>query len=96
MENIILSIITLGALFYLYKKQKSIKVVEYIAISFFVLLLLDLPFLFSNGFIHMVLLNPKQTLLFDTFYSIGTLKILLPIAAILIWPWAICQIFILI
>ncbi|MCT7602495.1 hypothetical protein [Aliarcobacter butzleri] len=70
-------------LFYLYKKQKSIKVVEYIAISFFILLLLDLPFLFSNGFIHMVLLNPKQTLLFDTFYSIGTLKILLPIAAIL-------------
>lgn len=68
--------------FYLYK-IKNIKVAfKYIAVSLPIFLLFDLPFLYSEGFIQMVLLNPKQSLLFDSFYNIGSVNILLPIAAI--------------
>ena len=42
-------------LFYLYKKYNSNASVKYILISGLILLLIDLPFLFSDGFIHMVL-----------------------------------------
>lgn len=70
-------------LFYLYKKFQLNFSVKYLAISLLVLITFDLPFIFSDGFIHMVLLNPKQSLLFDTFYNIGSVKLLLPVAAIL-------------
>lgn len=70
-------------LFYLYKKFEIYKVIRYLGISLFFLVVFDLPFLFSDGFIQMVILNPKQSLLFDTFYDIGSVKILLPVAAIL-------------
>ena len=70
-------------LFYLYKKFQLSLAVKYLAISLLVLVAFDLPFIFSDGFIHMVLLNPKQSLLFDTFYNIGSVKLLLPVAAIL-------------
>lgn len=70
-------------LFFLFKKESYKVVLTYILISFSTLLLLDLPFLFSDGFIQMVLLNPKQSLLFDSFYVIGEVKLLLPISAIL-------------
>ena len=70
-------------LFYLYKTQDIRKVFKYLFISLGIFIFLDLPFLFSDGFIHMVLLNPKQSLLFDSFYNIGEVKLLLPIAAIL-------------
>ena len=70
-------------LFYLYKKFQLSLAVKYFAISLFVLVAFDLPFVFSDGFIHMVLLNPKQALLFNTFYNIGSVKILLPVASIL-------------
>jgi uridine kinase len=77
-------IIALPLLFFYLYKIKNIKVaLKYIAVSLAVFLLFDLPFLFSNGFIQMVLLNPKQSLLFDSFYNIGSVNILLPIAAIL-------------
>lgn len=70
--------------FYLYKLKELRIVIEYTFISLVVLLAVDLPYLFSEGFLHMVLLNPKQTLLFDTFYSIGSVKFLLPVAAIVL------------
>lgn len=69
--------------FYLYKIKNINLAFKYIAISLTVFILFDLPFLFSEGFIQMVLLNPKQSLLFDSFYNIGSVNILLPIAAIL-------------
>lgn len=69
-------------LFYLYKKYNFNASVKYILISGLILLLIDLPFLFSDGFIHMVLLNPKQSLIFDAFYSIGTVKLLFPVFVI--------------
>lgn len=71
-------------LFYIYKKFELKNAVKYFAISLITLAIFDLPFLFSDGFMQMVLLNPKQTLLFDTFYNIGSVKLLLPVAAILI------------
>ncbi len=71
------------ALFYLYKKFQLSLAIKYLAISLIILIAFDLPFIFSDGFIHMVLLNPKQLLLFDTFYNIGSVKLLLPVAAIL-------------
>lgn len=77
-------IIALPLLFFYLYKIKNIKVaLKYVVVSLTIFLLFDLPFLFSDGFIHMVLLNPKQSLLFDSFYNIGSVNILLPIAAIL-------------
>jgi len=70
-------------LFYLYKSQNTKNVIKYLSVSLAVFLFLDLPFILSDGFIQMVLLNPKQSLLFDSFYNIGEVKLLLPIAAIL-------------
>ncbi len=69
--------------FYIYKKFHLSLAAMYLATSLLVLAIFDLPFLFSDGFIQMVLLNPKQSLLFDTFYNIGSIKLLLPVAAIL-------------
>ncbi|TRX13399.1 uridine kinase [Flavobacterium gawalongense] len=69
--------------FYLYKIKNIRVALKYIAVALTIFLLFDLPFLFSDGFIQMVLLNPKQSLLFDSFYNIGSVNILLPIAAIL-------------
>jgi uridine kinase len=77
-------IIALPLIFFYLYKNKNIKVAfKYIVIALSIFLLLDLPFLFSDGFIQMVLLNPKQSLLFDSFYNIGSVNILLPIASIL-------------
>lgn len=70
-------------LFYLYKKFHFSSSAKYASLSVITLFLFDSPFLFSDGFITMVVLNPKQSLLFDTYYNIGTVKILLPVAAIL-------------
>ena len=70
--------------FYLYKVEKFNVALKYLVISLTIFLLFDLPFLFSDGFIQMVLLNPKQSLLFDSLYNIGSANILVPVAAILI------------
>lgn len=64
-----------------YSFQKS---VIFSVIPFLVLILFDLPFVFSEGFLQMVIFNPKQSLLFDSYYDIGSLRILLPILSILI------------
>ena len=76
-------IVTLPLIFfYLYKIEKVKVAFKYLAISLIIFLLFDLPFLFSDGFIQMVLLNPKQSLLFDSLYNIGSVNIIVPIAAI--------------
>ena len=69
-------------IFYIFKKLNIDQAVKYLLITFSILLMFDWPFMFSEGFINMVLFNPKQSLLFDTFYNIGSLKILLPISSI--------------
>ena len=70
-------------LFYLFKKYSSKEMIFYVFIVLGTLFILDLPFIFSDGFIYMVLMNPKQALLFDSYYKIGDLELLLPIASIL-------------
>ena len=70
--------------FYLFKKYSRFDVLKYIATAFIVALFFDIPFIFSDGFFHMVLNNPKQSLLFDTFYKIGGLNLLFPIAIIIL------------
>ena len=71
-------------LFYIYRKFKLFITLKYLLTCLILLAVFDLPFIFSEGFIQLVILNPKQTLLFDTFYDIGSAKILLPVAAILL------------
>lgn len=68
--------------FYLYKIKNINVALKYLLNSLIIFTLIDLPFLFSEGFEQMVLLNSKQSLLFDSFYNIGSVSILLPIAAI--------------
>jgi uridine kinase/Gpi18-like mannosyltransferase len=68
--------------FYLLKKHRIKKVIAYFLALLSIIIVLDLPYLFSDGFIYMVLMNPKQYLLFDSYYQIGTLKLLLPLSSI--------------
>ena len=70
-------------LFYLYKSENIKVSIKYFFISISLFLFLDFPFLLSDGFYQMVILSPKQSLLFDSFYKIGELKLFLPVAAIL-------------
>ena len=67
---------------YLIKQYGVKKALSFILIPFIVLVVFDLPYLFNNGFLEMVLFNSKQSLLFDSYYMIGNLKLLLPVAAI--------------
>jgi len=98
-KNIIYSAISLGLalatkthvlvalpliFFYLIKVEKIKTAIKYSLISLIIPIVLDLSFLFSDGFIKMVILNSKQLLLFDSYYIIGEVKILFPIAALLI------------
>ncbi|MCT7433176.1 hypothetical protein N5T66_07740 [Aliarcobacter cryaerophilus] len=69
--------------FYLYKTTNLRNIGKYTFISLLIFLVFDLPFIFTEGFQQMVLFNHKQALLFDSFYNIGELKLLLPVAAIL-------------
>lgn len=69
--------------FYLYKTTNLKNMGKYIFISLSIFLIFDLPFMFTEGFQQMVLFNHKQALLFDSFYNIGELKLLLPVATIL-------------
>lgn len=70
--------------FYLIKSHNIREVVSYFLIIFGIFVFVDIPFFFSQGFQEMVLFNSKQSLLFDSYLEVGKLKILLPIASILI------------
>jgi len=69
--------------FYLLKEYNIKKAIEFILIPFIILFSFDVPYIFSDGFIQMVLLNPKQSLMFDSYYKIGNLELLLPVASII-------------
>jgi uridine kinase len=79
----LLVVIPLLVLF-VFRKYSFGKTVLYSIIPFLVILLFDSPFIFSEGFKQMVMLNPKLSLLFDSYYEIGSLRILLPILSILV------------
>jgi len=69
-------------LFYVYKKMDFNNAIRYLSIAVLTLFLFDFPFIFSDGFLQMVILNPKQSLLFDSFYNIGSVKLFFPIFSI--------------
>ncbi len=70
--------------YYLYQKFSTLEVFKYFVLSTVIALLFDFPFIFSDGFFYMVIANPKQSLLFDSFYNIGSLSLLFPIAIIIL------------
>lgn len=70
--------------YYLYRKFSKAEVIKYFGLSVAVLISFDLPFIFSDGFFYMVINNSKQSLLFDSFFNVGSLNLLFPIAIILI------------
>ncbi|CAA6814181.1 MAG: Unknown protein [uncultured Campylobacterales bacterium] len=69
-------------LYYIYKVNIKWSLIYFFGVLV-IFLLLDLPFIFSDGFTQMVLFNSKQSLLFDTFYDMTEAKIFLPVAGIL-------------
>ena len=68
---------------FIFKNYNLRETIKFLLIPFIILVCLDLPFVGSGGFFQMVLFNPKQSLIFDSFYEIGSLKLLLPVFAIL-------------
>ena len=70
--------------FYLNKKVSLIDIVRYFTLSLLIALFFDFPFILSDGFFYSVIANSKQSLLFDSFYSIGSLNLLFPIAIIIL------------
>ena len=70
--------------YYIYKKFSLSEVIKYLLLSLIIVLFFDFPFLFSDGFFYMVIVNPKQSLLFDAFFNVGGLNLLFPIAIIII------------
>jgi uridine kinase len=70
--------------YYLYQKLSTLEVFKYFVLSAVIALFFDFPFIFSDGFFYMVIANPKQSLLFDSFYNIGSLSLLFPIAIIIL------------
>lgn len=70
---------------YLFKRFSIIEIIRYFLLCLIIFLLFDFPFIFSEGFFHMVINNQKQNLLFDTFINSNSgLNFLYPIAVIII------------
>ncbi len=68
---------------YVYKNYTLKKAIFYFAIAISILIFFDLPYLSDKGFWEMVILNTKQSLLFDSYYNIGDLKIFLPLFSVM-------------
>ncbi|MFL5728719.1 MAG: hypothetical protein ACJ75J_04455 [Cytophagaceae bacterium] len=80
----------LGALplliIFLLRKDAYKEIVILLGVSSLIYLLFLFPFLSSEGFINMVLRNPKQQLVFDSVLTLSNMKIVLPLlAAVLIY-----------
>jgi uridine kinase len=71
-------------LFYLVKIHKLKDSFIYMLIPIGVLVIFDFPFILSTGFQQMVLFNSKQTLLFASYLEIDNLKLLLPVAVLIL------------
>jgi uridine kinase len=66
------------------KKNTTLTSFKYLMVSLLVIFILDYPFLLSESFFNMVLNNPKQSVIFDTKYTIGSFEIY-PIFFVLIF-----------
>ncbi len=67
---------------YLVQKHLYTRALLSVAIPVFVYAVLSAPFMFSPEYLEMVLLNPKQQGLFEAFYSVGDVKIYLPLLVV--------------
>jgi len=67
-------------LFFIYRKSTQ-KIISFILPLILTFSFISLPWYFSPYFREMVLLNPKQDLLFESIYKIGDYKLLLPFFA---------------
>lgn len=68
-------------LIYMLKNYHKKYIFYFASIPLAVHLLIAAPYILSEGYFWMVLKNPKQMMLFDSFYPIGALKIYIPIFA---------------
>lgn len=67
---------------YILKRNGFLKSILFTIIPIFIYLVISYPFLFSEGYIRLVLSNAKQAQIYDVVYSIGNLKIILPVLAL--------------
>jgi len=67
---------------YVYRNHRKASVLTVATVPLAVYLLCSLPYLASEGYIAMVLRNPKQMKLFDAAFAIGDIKIYLPVFAV--------------
>jgi len=71
-------------LFYIFKRTNFKKVIVFLLSCLIVFLLIDLPFLFSEGFYHMVLFNEKQSEIFNSIINFGSISIVAPVLCIIL------------
>lgn len=64
---------------YVFKNYRKKFIAYFLIITPAIYFIITLPYLFSKGYFYMVFQNPKQIMLFDSFYPIGDLKIYIPI-----------------
>ena len=57
------------------KKESSMASIKFVFISIAIILIIDAPFIFSESFFNMVINNPKQAVIFDAKYTIGSFEI---------------------
>ena len=67
---------------YLMKNQRIKDSVFFILIPIVIYVFFALPYISSQGYYNLVLINPKQMLLFDITYKVGNLTIFLPILGV--------------
>jgi len=67
---------------YILKRSGIFRAVLFAIIPLVIYLFISYPYLFSDGYIYLVLTNPKQMQIYDVIYSVGHLKIILPILAL--------------
>lgn len=53
------------------KKESTNSAIKYLLITFSIIIFFDIPFLQSDAFFNMVINNPKQSVIFDTKFTIG-------------------------
>ena len=69
---------------YLFRNHKKTDILYFLLFPAAIYILFSVPYIFSKGYVWMVLRNPKQMTIFDTIYQIGDLKIYVPIFVIVV------------
>lgn len=70
--------------FYILKRKGKRESLKYISVSLFIYFLISVPWYFDEGFREMVLMNPKQDLIWSVIYKVGDNTLFLSVVAIVI------------